>query len=56
MKYFDNLTKLPKMWTIWAKYLPLQALKSCPNWNKSPNFVTLGVAEISIKLRSEQHL
>ena len=29
------------MWTIWAKYLLSQALKSYPKCNKSPNLVTL---------------
>ena len=32
------------MWTIWAKKLLAQALKSFPKCNKSPNLVTLIVA------------
>ena len=35
------LKKLSNMWTIWAKSLLPQALKSCPKCYKSPNLVTL---------------
>ena len=31
------------MWEIWANQLMPQALKSCPNFNKSPDLVTLFV-------------
>ena len=36
------------MWEIWANYLFLKALKSCPNSNKSPNLVTLVMTQHSI--------
>ena len=40
-KILTPLQKMPKMWAIWAKQLLSEALKSCPECNKSPNLVTL---------------